>query len=240
MTISVAETALDMEKKAMKRCAWRSPHRSWLAWIYCGVFLASFAGFYVFWYTNTYRDYVMSHLKLRNGTQVFEWWKQAPFNFTYNIYVFNYTNVDDFEAGRASKLHVEELGPYTYSEMVTRVNVVMHENGTVSYQLRKIYHWIGGRSEDDVIVVPNVPLMFATALVRDLNFAMRFSLSTILSTLNEKPFVNVTVGGYIWGYDNPLFEMAKPFIMFQRDIPFEKFGLLAMVRGQRISTKEIN
>jgi len=229
MTISMTETALDIEKQAMKRCAWRSPLRNWLIWIYCGMFLGSFTGFYVFWYTNMFRDYAISYLQLRNGTQVFNWWQELPFNFSYNIYIFNYTNVEDFEAGRASKLHVQELGPYMYSEKLIRMNMVMHQNGTLTYEQKKIYHWIGGNPADEVIVVPNVPLMFATALVRDLNFAMRFSLSTVLSTLHEKPFVNVTAGGYIWGYDNPLFEMAKPLLMLQRNILFDKFGLLAMV-----------
>lgn len=229
MTISVAETALDREAEAMKRCVWRTPLRNWLTWIYCVVFLASFTGFYVFWYTNTYHGFLLTRMVLRNGTQVYDWWQDPPFNCTCNIYLFNYTNVDDFEAGRASKLHVQELGPYSYSEKTRRVNVMMHENGTVSFQLIKTYQWIGGRPEDDVIMVPNVPLMFATAFVRDLNFAMRFSLSTVLSTLQEKPFINVTAGGYSWGYDNPLFEMAKPLLMFQQDIPFDKFGLLAMV-----------
>lgn len=228
MTISVAETALDREAEAMKRCVWRTPLRNWLTWIYCVVFLASFTGFYVFWYTNTYHGFLLTRMVLRNGTQVYDWWQDPPFNCTCNIYLFNYTNVDDFEAGRASKLHVQELGPYSYSEKTRRVNVMMHENGTVSFQLIKTYQWIGGRPEDDVIMVPNVPLMFATAFVRDLNFAMRFSLSTVLSTLQEKPFINVTAGGYSWGYDNPLFEMAKPLLMFQQDIPFDKFGLLAM------------
>ncbi|EZA60923.1 hypothetical protein DMN91_008241 [Ooceraea biroi] len=231
MTLSLADTALDMEKKAMKRCARRSLLCNWLAWLSCGVFLTSFAGFYVTWCTNMYQDYTLTHFELRNGTQAFDWWQQPPFEFTFKVYVFNYTNVDDFEAGRASKLHVQELGPYIYNEKASRVNVVMHQNGTMTYQSKKIYHWVGGRPENDIIVVPNIPLMFATALVRDLNFAMRFSLSTVLSTLHEKPFINVTTGGYVWGYDNPLFEMAKPFIMFQRDIPFEKFGLLAMKNG---------
>jgi len=239
MTISVTETALDIEKKAMKRCVWRSPLRNWLVWIYCGMFLGSFTGFYTVWYTNMFRDYMLSYLQLRNGTQVFDWWQNVPFNFSYNIYVFNYTNVEDFEAGRASKLRVQELGPYMYSEKIIRMNVVMHQNGTMTYEQKKVYHWIGGKPADDVIVVPNLPLMFAIALVRDLNFAMRFSLSTVLSTLHEKPFLNLTTGGYIWGYDNPLFEMAKPLLMLQRNIPYDKFGLLAMVSEMKESVKKI-
>jgi len=137
--------------------------------------------------------------------------------------------VEDFEAGRASKLHVQELGPYMYSEKIIRTNVIMHQNGTLTYDQKKVYHWIGGKSVDEVIVVPNVLLMFATALVRDLNFAMRFSLSTVLSTLHEKTFVNLTAGGFIWGYDSPLYEMAKPLLMLQQNVLKDKFGLLAVV-----------
>ncbi|XP_020297188.1 scavenger receptor class B member 1-like [Pseudomyrmex gracilis] len=228
MTISVTDAALDMEKKAMKRCTRRSPFRSWLAWTFCGMFLTSITGFYVFWYTNVFANYVSSFLVLRNGTRSFDWWVRPPMKFMYKLHVFNYTNVDEFEAGNASKLHVQDLGPYIYEESLERVNVTMHdENGTVTYQERRSYKWVGGRPETDSVTVPNVLLFFATAMIRNLNFGVRLVTNSVLLTLQEKPFVKVTAGGFLWGYETKLFDMAKPLMQLQRDIPFDKFGLLA-------------
>ncbi|XP_029677786.1 scavenger receptor class B member 1-like [Formica exsecta] len=231
MAISVVDTALDIEKKAMKHCTRRNRLHSWLTWIYCGMFLMSFASFYAFWYTDTFSDYVLSQMELRNGTRTFDLWQHPPIKLEYKIRIFNYTNVEDFEADRASKLRVQELGPYIYQETKDRVNVVMHENGTVTFQDKRSFVWMGGRPDNDTILVPNVPLMFTTAYVRDRSFAVRFVINTVLSTLQERSFINETAGGFIWGYDNRLFDMVKPLMMFERDIPYDKFGILVTRNG---------
>lgn len=43
-----------------------------------------------------------------------------------------------------------------------------------------------------------------------------------------KPFVEVTVGQLLWGYDDPLMELAKE-MSPDTKLPFEKFGLLVGV-----------
>lgn len=230
MTISVTDTALDIEKKTIGHCARRGHRfRVLLAWIYCGIFLISFTGYYVFWYTDTFNNYVLSHMELRNGTRSFDWWQQPPLKMKYKLYIFNYTNVDEFESGEASKLRVQELGPYIYRETLTRMNVTLHDNGTVTFQTKRSYEWIGGRSATDTVIVPNVPLMFTTAYVRDLSFTVRLVTNTVLSTLQETSFIKETASGFLWGYDTSLFHMAKPLMMLERDVP-EKFGIMAMVR----------
>ena len=47
------------------------------------------------------------------GLPPYEWWLTPPDIFL-NIYVFNYTNVEDFLDGKAAKLHVEEIGRIVY------------------------------------------------------------------------------------------------------------------------------
>lgn len=231
MTISMTDTALDMEKKAIKHCTRRNPFRSWPAWLFCATFLVSFTGFYIIWYTNVYNDYLFSRMELRNGTSTFNWWLERPFMMTFKVYVFNYTNVDKFMSGEDERLRVEEVGPYIYAETLNRVNVEMHENGTVTFQEEKSFKWIGGRPDNDIIVVPNMPLLVASAFLRNLNFAMRFLMNPLLFSLHEQPFINVAVSGFLWGYDTKLFELAKPIMMFQGKLPFDKFGLLAARNG---------
>lgn len=230
MTLSVADTAFDIEKKAIKHCAQRNRH-SWLTCIYCGMFMMSFTSFYAFWYTDTFSDYVLSHLKLENGSRTFDWFQNPPIKVQYRIRIFNYTNVKEFEAGTASKLRVQELGPYIYQETKNRVNVVMHENSTVTFQEKRSYEWIGGRPENDIVVIPNIPLMFTIAFVRDLSFPLRFITNSLLASLRQRTFINETVGGFLWGYKTPLFDLAKPLIMLKENLSFDKFGLLVVKNG---------
>jgi len=46
------------------------------------------------------------------------------------------------------------------------VNIVENDNGTLSYNLRKIYSFREDLSvgpEDDVVIVPNIPMLSATS-----------------------------------------------------------------------------
>lgn len=51
---------------------------------------------------------------LSEGTNSYNMWKKPSPKPLVKLYIFNYTNVADFEAGKAEKLHVQETGPYVY------------------------------------------------------------------------------------------------------------------------------
>ena len=47
-----------------------------------------------------------------------------------------------------------------------KVNIVQNENGTLSYNLKKIYVFreeLSAGSDDDVVIVPNIPMLSATS-----------------------------------------------------------------------------
>lgn len=50
-----------------------------------------------------------------DGSDFFRAWVAPPFGPTTKLYLFNYTNAAEFMAGNASRLRVQELGPYAYS-----------------------------------------------------------------------------------------------------------------------------
>jgi hypothetical protein len=46
-----------------------------------------------------------------------------------------------------------------------KVNLTFHENGTLTYNQRKVYRFdreLSAGSEDDVVVVPNIPMLVST------------------------------------------------------------------------------
>jgi hypothetical protein len=51
---------------------------------------------------------------LENNTLSYSLWVRPPVAPLVAVYVFNYTNADEFEKGIHSKLVVEEVGPYVY------------------------------------------------------------------------------------------------------------------------------
>ncbi|XP_076754286.1 scavenger receptor class B member 1 [Xylocopa sonorina] len=187
----------------------------------------SIAVFLLFWCTNVFRDAILSNLEIRNGTESFLRWQRPPVGLNVKVYVFNYTNVAEFESGDAEKLRVEQVGPYVYRETLSRVNVKVNKNETITYQEKKSFEWISGKSEREVVVVPNVLLMSTLAYFRNLPFVVQLGLTALMPRPRSKPFLELPVGEYLWGYEDQLFEYAKPFASFRHSIPYEKFGILA-------------
>ena len=216
-----------MEKQKVKNAS--KLLENWIVWLMGSLLLCSSIIFVTFWWTNVFRDIILSELQLKNGTTTFAWWQRPTVRAIYKIHIFNYTNVEDFESGKAKKLKVQDVGPYIYRETLQRVNTVLHKNGTASYQESRSYQWEGGRPDDEILVVPNFPLFTAMAFSRDISFMVQISLTAFLTTLRAKTFVNVPAGGLLWGYDDELFEYAKLVLSLQQTIPFEKFGILAYV-----------
>lgn len=61
-------------------------------------------------------------------------------------------------------------------------------------------------------------------------YLTRLSMSTLLKSLNAKPFIRLPAHRFIWGYDDNLYNLAKGVMAFTRDGPTsEKFGILANV-----------
>lgn len=51
---------------------------------------------------------------IRNDSAKFPLWQKPPVKALYKTYIFNYTNHKSYENGIATKLKVQELGPYVY------------------------------------------------------------------------------------------------------------------------------
>jgi scavenger receptor class B protein 1 len=96
----------------------------------------------------------------------------------------------------------------------------------MSYSTRKEYTFMPGMSvgdhRKDLITTINVPTASAYYQMREANFFTAFGLDTVLSSLEYKMWVTHTAEELIWGYDEPLFEVAK--FTLPNPPALEKFG----------------
>lgn len=200
-------------------------------WLYGLAAFTSITMFVAFWFTNVFQNAILSNIELRNNTPAFLLWQQPPVGLLLSVYVFNYTNLDEFQSGAASKLQVQQVGPFVYRETLSRVNAVLHDNGTVTYQEKRNFEWVSGESEDQTVIVPNVLLISILAFSRNIPYWMQLMLTVMLSTLRSKLFLELPVGEFLWGYEDELFRMIKPYSSLKVNLPFDKFGLLAFRSG---------
>uniref|UniRef100_A0A1Y1KK00 Scavenger receptor class B member 1 n=2 Tax=Photinus pyralis TaxID=7054 RepID=A0A1Y1KK00_PHOPY len=207
-------------------------------WVLCGLsvlFLTSCSCIGLMFGTTQLDDYVLSQITLKNDTLSYQMWKGPAVKTYLNVYVFNYTNVEAYENGDAEKLQVDEIGPYVYEETMEKVNVKFHANGTVSYQEKRVHRYrddlSGGRSPNDSVIVPNLPMLGAAATGKDYLYPFRLMLSGVFHQLDAKPFINVPIDKFIWGYDDVFYSVVKDVLSFYRKLPLEKFGILGTRKG---------
>lgn len=88
-----------------------------------------------------------------------------------------------------------------------------------------------GRSESDLLKVPNIPLLAAITKAESLDAGMNFAFRSVLQFTNPKEFHKKTVNEFLFGYTDSFTSMAS--------IAKEKAGLLASRRGKRseVSTR---
>lgn len=52
-----------------------------------------------------------------------------------NVYVYNYTNIDNFMSGNESIIKIDEIGPYVYQDEAKKVNLKEFED-FVTFKVR--------------------------------------------------------------------------------------------------------
>lgn len=176
---------------------------------------------------------INSQIKLKEGSQTFQWWSKPPVEPKIKVYIYNVTNADEF-LNNGSKPIVDELGPYVYIEKWERKNVTFHDNGTLTFNLQKMYRFdatTSNGSQDDLVVVPNIPMLSATSQSKHAARFLRLAMASIMDILKIKPFVEVSVGQLLWGYEDPLLKLAKDVVPKEQKLPYEEFGLLYKKNG---------
>ncbi|XP_045466919.1 scavenger receptor class B member 1 isoform X2 [Harmonia axyridis] len=177
-------------------------------------------------------DYlIIKNLRLWNGSISFQYWQKPGVVRLTKVYIFNVTNPDEFlEDG--DKPQLQEIGPFVYREDMEKVNIKFHDNGTVSYQHKKILQFVPELSvnKEQKITVPNIPLLTLAMHSNTLGFFVQKTISLILNMGNFKPFVTVTADELVFGYDDKLVSLAHQFYP-KRKRPMSKMGLLINRNG---------
>ncbi|XP_075219275.1 epithelial membrane protein isoform X2 [Lycorma delicatula] len=202
--------------------------RKWWFIIIIALVLLLFGVLVTFFFTAWVNLIIDNQITLRDGSQVFNLWRKPPVHPVMQIYVYNVTNADEF-LNHGVKPVLEELGPFTYVETWEKVNLTFNDNGTVTFQQQKIFRFDPDRSvgsEDDMVVVPNIPMLSATSQSKHAARFLRLAMASIMDILKIKPFVEVTVGQLLWGYEDPLLKLAKDVVPKEQKLPYEEFGLM--------------
>ncbi|XP_069684901.1 scavenger receptor class B member 1-like [Periplaneta americana] len=222
-------------KKQMKTCL-RSP--SWGLVLLCATFAFTVTITVVVWTTDLIKIALNENMGIENNTAGYDIWSNPPIYPIVQVYLFNYTNADAFAKGIDKKLRVQEVGPYVYREYTEKVNIVFHDNGTVSYQGKSSFSFVpelsvGHQPRHERVIMPNIPLLSALSVMKDNFLLAQIAFLAVARGLEAEQFVRVTAHDFMWGYDDPLFSAAAT---MGHAMPYKKFGILASRVGVRKDT----
>ncbi|XP_049292752.1 scavenger receptor class B member 1 [Anopheles funestus] len=196
------------------------------------VFVASAIGFFIMWCTNMYNDSLLKQLILRENSTAAEWWARPPVYPLLKVHVFNYTNAQEFLDGKATKLKVEDLGPYVYKETAKKVNVTHNGDGTISYREYRDIQYLPEESKGkpfDQVVVPNVVFLTGVSKKRQEGTWNQITFNVAASSAGSSAFIKKPVESLLWGYEDELLSLAKS--MFGNEIETSMFGMLMTRNG---------
>ncbi|XP_071440719.1 scavenger receptor class B member 1-like isoform X2 [Hetaerina americana] len=202
--------------------------RKWWFVVFVSLLFIVFGAVIFVFFSGWVKAFIQSEIVLRNGSHTFDWWRRPPVTPMMSIYVYNVTNADEF-LNDGAKPKLQEVGPFVYREKWEKVNLRPHKNGTITFQQRKMYYFdaaASAGSEDDLVIVPNIPMLSATSQSKHAARFLRLAMASIMDILKIKPFVEVSIGQLLWGYEDPLLKLAKDVVPKEQKLPYEEFGLL--------------
>ncbi|XP_028131546.1 scavenger receptor class B member 1 [Diabrotica virgifera virgifera] len=177
-------------------------------------------------------DYIiLKNLRLSDGSLSYQYWQKPGVIRLTKVYIFNVTNPDTFLT-QGEKPRLQEVGPFVYREEMEKVNIQFHDNGTVSFQHKKILQFVPELSvnKNQKITVPNIPLLTLSTMSNNLGYFVQKGISVMLSIGSYKPFISITADELVFGYDDKLVSLAHQFYpKYKR--PAEKMGLLINRNG---------
>jgi scavenger receptor class B protein 1 len=202
--------------------------RKWWLVIAFSLCILLFGVFITFGFKTLLDAIIDQQVALRKGAESFGWWSKPPVEPVIRVYVYNVTNADEF-LNNGTKPELDELGPFAYVQKWEKVDIVDNENGTLSFNYKRTYHFapeLSNGNEDDLVIVPNIPMLSATSQSKHAARFLRLAMASIMDILKIKPFVEVSVGQLLWGYEDPLLKLAKDVVPKEQKLPYDEFGLM--------------
>ncbi|XP_076360019.1 protein croquemort-like [Tachypleus tridentatus] len=167
---------------------------------------------------------IEKRMKIKEGSESYGYWKEPPIPIYIRFYFFHLVNPEGVWS-LTEKPNFKEMGPYTFREHRVKVNITWNDNGTVSYQQMKSWHFqldLTNGSLDDVVTTLNVPAVAASNMYRYApEIFYRYAVDQMLNLTHSSWFVEKPVRQLLFeGYRDPLIDESRSF----SPIPHEKFG----------------
>ncbi|KAI4493242.1 hypothetical protein M0802_009530 [Mischocyttarus mexicanus] len=170
--------------------------------------------------------FFLRELTLTPTSTIYNLWKETPIPMHLKFYFFNLSNSDVFKHPTIKKPMLVEMGPYVFREIDYKINQVWNDNGTVTFQRRKVWYFDESLSNGSLTdKVTNLDPIVVTMgqLMKNKSILVREFANQLIHSVNKDLTMTKTVRELLFdGYNDELLIIAKRFNF--TTIPFTKFG----------------
>uniref|UniRef100_A0A8D8SYV6 Scavenger receptor class B member 1 n=1 Tax=Cacopsylla melanoneura TaxID=428564 RepID=A0A8D8SYV6_9HEMI len=208
----------------------------------------SILSIYFFWCTYNYWKIVRYKNILEPNSRALRTFKNVPMeNMRLCITIFNYTNIDEYNINASTPFKVNNVGPYCFRDVPSKKNLVFNDNETeLSYQENSDITFLQKESAgslDDVVIVPNIPLLSVVHQVLEHSLVIRLGMLTKLKLNNYEPFLVLKVRSFLYGYDDDLLAWIYKVgsaLGYPTGYSMQKFSLLTSIMTSINSNYTLN
>ncbi|XP_037037041.1 protein peste-like [Bradysia coprophila] len=200
-----------------------------IAFNVCGLVLIVFGIVFTIIWPSIFDDIMATEMQLTPTSLSFEAWKQPPINLSLDIYMFNWTNHEDYK-NHSTQPHFMQLGPYRFTEKPDKVDIKFNpENSTVTYRRLSMFHFDAAGSNgslDDIVTTVNLVALSAAQKGKFADIFKTKSISLGLSMHDQKIHVTKSVGELLFeGYEDKMMSLARKISFLDGEkIPFDRVG----------------
>ncbi|ENN78638.1 hypothetical protein D910_09210 [Dendroctonus ponderosae] len=155
-------------------------------------------------------------------------WKETPIPMYLEFHMFNWTNAHLVAKDSGIKPAFVDLGPYVFYEHHIRDNVTFHDNDTITYLNKRLWHFEADKSNgtlEDVITILNPLVVIVANVIKDEHYLVKRAVNFFLEEKGESLFLHKNVRELLFdGYDDGLIDIALKLNISGFNLPFTKFG----------------
>lgn len=166
-----------------------------------------------------------NELTIQKGSQGFDNWVVTPIPMFLTFHLYNWTNADEVVKDWRIKPIVQEVGPYVFSEKHYRVNLQWNDNDTITYQTKRVWHFIPEMSNGtlaDRVTTVNVIAATVANMVKNRYIFIRQAVNFFLEEKERSMILTKNVSEWLFdGYEDELLTLAKD---LKLNLDMDKFG----------------
>ncbi|XP_044251240.1 protein peste [Drosophila takahashii] len=181
-------------------------------------------------------------MALTPTSRSFEGWKVSPLPLNFDVYLFNWTNPQDFYVGSGKKPRFEQLGPYRFREQPDKVDIEWHnQNASVSFHKKSWFYFDAAGSNgslSDIVTTVNTVAHAAGKRAAE-NWLAKVGVNIANNAYDQEVTVTKTVDEMLFkGYEHQFIKVGKFFR--PQDVPYTRVGFQYPRNGSSSFDGDIN